>query len=738
MEPQVITKPLGANPPESKLYYGINVIEGLKLLADNSVHCICTSPPYFGLRDYETELAVWDATDPDCGHEWGEGNKCIKCGAWLGQLGLETAPADFVRHIVQVFREAKRVLRPDGTLWLNMGDSYAGSGGYSPDSPSNQNGSLQSGSRGSKKGGIKVTDGLKPKDLIGVPWRIALALQDDGWYLRSDIVWSKCLGATSVLYARGQKGTQPAMLKDLARLDPATVELWNGSDWTKVVRWERTTVPDAIVLELRSGECIPCTKDHRWPVENKGLVVASDLQIGDVLATTVLPDNPLKKDCALDADVGWFVGVYLAEGSKGKSGTVLQFAGHRREQTRFARLSAIAGRFDGTCRMHPTSENGVIVNLYGPTLVGIIDTYISGTDASTKHLHPRAWKRSNSFLKTLVEGYLHGDGHHDEDNGRHRLGFCRNLQLARDLRTLAARLGATLTLKPTESKMQERSFPSFRGEWRWERSGHFNEKSRSEIVNIRPAQGKVFYDVEVEDEPHLFALASGVLTHNSNPMPEPVKDRPTKAHEYIFLMAHPDSGGKYFYDVDAVREPMSEVTKQRDKYGFTGAFKGQFKGTPGEERFQQGKPIEDSSFYNERGRNKRTVWPVTVKSYKGAHFATWPEKLVEPMVKAATSEKGVCGECGAPWKRIAEKGEEDRWEPTCECGASSPVVKATVLDTFSGSATTGQVAMDLNRNYVGIDLRDDYLGLAQARLRGVKPPDITDTEDATTCFEEDW
>lgn len=139
--------------------------EVLKTIPEKSVNCIVTSPPYFGLRDY--------------GHE--------------NQIGLEQSPHEFVNEIVSVLREAKRVLRDDGTLWLNLGDSYAGSGKGRNADGSHSIGGKQSSNHGSVNGNIKKTahSGLKNKDLIGIPWRVALALQDDGWYLRQDIIWHK-------------------------------------------------------------------------------------------------------------------------------------------------------------------------------------------------------------------------------------------------------------------------------------------------------------------------------------------------------------------------------------------------------------------------------------------------------------------------------------------------------------------------------------------------------------------
>jgi len=154
-----------------------DVREQLASLPDGSVHCCVTSPPYWALRDY------------------GVG----------GQLGLEATPELFVAAMVDVFREVKRVLRDDGTLWLNLGDSYAHSGACGGGSPVDERkpeygrkGNASDASEGRKDDRIAqektrgtLPPGLKPKDLVGIPWRVAFALQADGWYLRQDIIWHK-------------------------------------------------------------------------------------------------------------------------------------------------------------------------------------------------------------------------------------------------------------------------------------------------------------------------------------------------------------------------------------------------------------------------------------------------------------------------------------------------------------------------------------------------------------------
>lgn len=130
-------------------------------IGDKYVQTCVTSPPYFGLRDY--------------GHG--------------GQIGLEETPEEYVRKLVEVFREVKRVLKDDGTLWLNIGDSYAANRTYQV--PSTKGGPKHSDSQAAGGKGSVVPDGMKPKDLIGIPWMLAFALRADGWYLRQDIIWHK-------------------------------------------------------------------------------------------------------------------------------------------------------------------------------------------------------------------------------------------------------------------------------------------------------------------------------------------------------------------------------------------------------------------------------------------------------------------------------------------------------------------------------------------------------------------
>jgi DNA modification methylase len=262
-------------------------------------------------------------------------------------------------------------------------------------------------------------------------------------------------------------------------------------------------------------------------------------------------------------------------------------------------------------------------------------------------------------------------------------------------------------------------------------------------------------------------LRSDVIWNKSNPMPESVTDRPTRSHEYIFLLT---KSPHYYYDQEAIREPYTEPlnrwggktkraspedskvwTEEGKKAGFTGLARRDTNCRP-----------------NPAGRNRRTVWEMRTKPYTDAHFATFPEELPERCILAGTSQKGACPVCGAPWKRIlkvdrsstgmerwdelendlSDKAKLDTdhnrknisgifkfaggttrettgWQPTCECGHNE-VVPCTVMDIFAGSGTTGAVAQRLGRKAILIELNPEYIKLINKRCN-LGYADITET-----------
>ena len=232
-------------------------------------------------------------------------------------------------------------------------------------------------------------------------------------------------------------------------------------------------------------------------------------------------------------------------------------------------------------------------------------------------------------------------------------------------------------------------------------------------------------------------------------MPESTRDRPTTGHEYLFLLA---KRGRYFYDAEAVKESST------GQNGAAADFKRTTKDhlLPGQSAIQHREEREPTT--DNGTRNLRSVWVINPGSYPGAHFATFPERLPELCIQAGTSARGVCDACGAPWQRVVdktfmpqpdvsqEKGVRGNgtqkpldvtnhrdgyprgttaatttgWRPTCTCNAGEPV-PATVLDPFNGSGTSGAVATMHGRNYIGLDLSDDYFEQAHQRIGHTQP-----------------
>lgn len=268
-------------------------------------------------------------------------------------------------------------------------------------------------------------------------------------------------------------------------------------------------------------------------------------------------------------------------------------------------------------------------------------------------------------------------------------------------------------------------------------------------------------------------LRSDIIWHKPNPMPESVTDRPTKSHEYIFLLSKSE---RYFYDAISIMEPA--------KYGEEHANKSTSWGT--NRKHPNKANVDDYAFAGENhttsrmedgeyGRNKRSVWTVPTAPYKGAHFATFPPDLIKPCILAGTSAKGCCPKCGAPWERVVETNNPSKhantgddmtggaaktgnpqtsnglhrngggvystastigWQPTCSCSpepcgdcdacvgghpeqcAISPMLKpvpCVVLDPFGGSGTTGMVSLELGRRAWLIELNPEYVKLIERR-----------------------
>lgn len=254
-------------------------------------------------------------------------------------------------------------------------------------------------------------------------------------------------------------------------------------------------------------------------------------------------------------------------------------------------------------------------------------------------------------------------------------------------------------------------------------------------------------------------LRSDIIWSKPNPMPESVTDRPTRAHEYLFLLT---KSQKYFFDQEAVREPWVEYERARrlreKENGLDTVYQTANEGKIGQTPQGQNGAVKNVKRRGElaegNGRNIHSVWTIATQPFPQFHFATFPEALVEPCIKAGTSERGYCPECGKPWVWMVDRAKvgdwnknRDRfgrgnhqnkngddivkingspylrgyypprtlgWSPSCDCNKDP--IPPLVLDPFSGAGTVALVAKRLLRDYIGIELKPDYITMSEKRL----------------------
>ncbi len=611
-----------------------HILDMLLQMPAESVQCIVTSPPYWGLRDYKIPPSVWGGK-PDCPHEWtetsapggnGDGKSfrrdkaagrhsgatqpglCIHCGAWRGCLGLEPTPELYIEHMVTIFRELRRVLRKDGTCWLNLGDSYCGGGrGGNPAESAHRK---QATNRGSLVAPSALPPGLKPKDLVGIPWRVAFALQADGWVLRSEIIWSK-------------NNPMPESVRDRPTKSHEQIFLFSKAKWAG---------PEGGIFHYISDQ------DARW------LALLLDTE-----------------------------GNICAKRARASSGT-----DHFGTQLSFANTS-----LELLYEAKRIISKGAVLKRQG--------------------------KNAPVFYYQL--------------SNRQAAALLYRLYPYLIVKKKQAALGIYLQTIIAESGQERRT-----------------KKGR--------LRGRLRDDAYTEELIKIWETMKS-LNHFGIPdiawLPEP---------QY----GHWESA-KYFYDQDAVREDSSPNTHRRGKINGSApsmAFKMDEIGSGNRNNpsFQAAmKDLPPGS-----GRNSRTVWTIPTQPTPEAHFATFPEELPRRCIKAGTSGKGACPQCGIPWERVVEKarsfesgsgksgndivgkqppvhgggetGDIRRgpcvsskttgWRLGCECAGLAPI-PCIVLDPFAGTAKTGKVAIELGRKFIGFDISAEYVRkFAQPRLQAAE------------------
>jgi len=445
-------------------------------------------------------------------------------------------------------------------------------------------------------------------------YRVGSILQDLGFWILNDVAWIKCLSGDTELFCMINERPLVTNLKDLARIDPNTNRIKLPSydtrgcfTWVNVVGMHKTEKSRGVRVVCEDGTWVECTPDHQFPVVRNGYIEflpASMLTPEDVLLQLRRFEMPhVVQSTGIDEELGTFIGWYLAEGSllDNQDGLQLSMSTDERPEAEYL-ISLIKQRYGVVGRIHAYGQRLHLI-FSSRFLVALVQRFIRGDDAKSKRLARESFFFGIDFLKGLLSGYLQGDGHWDEHNQRWRLGLCRNEGLIADLGVIVRLLEHRLHFSYTFASYQRGKAEIIRGEIRENKQGiwsfatledlglptrrDFHEGRRHSIhrlrsdykivtrknpIGVMPALAEQiihgdlqpvriqsiqagtlrrFYDIGLATN-HVFALANGLLTHNSNPMPNFRGVRFTNAHETL-IWAQKRKGARYTFNYEAMK-----------------------------------------------------------------------------------------------------------------------------------------------------------------------------------------
>lgn len=541
-----------------------NCIELLETLPDKSIDLIFADPPY----NLQLQNTLWrpnmtrvDAVDDDWDQFDSFGAYDAFTRAWLGAC--------------------RRVLKDDGTLWV-IGSYHN-------------------------------------------IYRVGAILQDLGFWILNDVVWVKCLAGDTELYALINEVPIVSTIKDLARIDPQKHQIRLPSydedgrfQWVDLLQWQKTEKSKGLLIQLEDGSWVEATPQHRFPVARAGNIEyleAQDLKPEDQLIKLrnfELPD--VMPATAMDRSIGEFVGWYLAEGNLLSENKGLQLSLAAKEQDIAEQLiKVIKEKFGVEGRIH-IYNNSLHLIFPGRFMIELIKRYVRGETAKNKRLTREAFCFGSEFLDGILEGYLKGDGHWDEGNQRWRIGFTKNKGLAIDLSVICQITNRRFRMNEGFVPYRDAKVEIIRGEIRgnaertWDYASiedlglpsrrHFGPGQQFSIANyrshyklitrksqdgemtqlaqgvihgdlnllkiksIQPGNLKTYYDLAVSGN-HVFAIANGLLTHNSNPMPNFRGVRFANAHETL-LWASKGKGARYTFNHHAMKNFNEEKQMRSD------------------------------------------------------------------------------------------------------------------------------------------------------------------------------
>jgi DNA modification methylase len=625
-----------------------DVLDGLRSLESESINCVATSPPYWGLRDYGAE----------------------------GQIGLEATPEAYVARLVEVFAEVRRVLREDGTLWLNLGDSFTGNA-----SPGGEATRTCSG-RPNARDPIPTTKrgpGLKPKDLCGIPWRVAFALQADGWWLRNAIVWAKRNPMPNSVTDRFSSTYEHVFLLtkaarywfDLDAVREEHARVWDERNCSPANAWAtgekagkvlgREVMPNSGIVDAlpnplgkNPGNC------WSFPEEVHDLLTLAVETHAQVLGPKQFGD--------LAAFVGRVVDQLIDTSARVQSDGAGADAAVTNE--------AVADAVEQFLRTKPLQPNLVVFR--GTPYATV--TIEQSPDAISVEFGRNRWVCSRERLtgQNVERGEV--VRHAFAVNGE---GFDALLVLVNWVRGLPLPSGVLDQLRI----LRRQAYGHLLAAAPPTHNGTISNQEAEEIRHLRTGAAEVFLiesvlAVAIHLQGVSVATPSGVVCG-------------TEAATGTALGA--SRNGACFH-APIIPLPIGQVNTTGD------------------------------------------VWRIATKPTPYAHFATWPPDLVERMILAGCPPK-VCAKCGEPWTIAGDTKwvtEGFGYVTACYCGTEHlipqeeldadptllddfeieppPPVPGVVLDPFAGSGTTTQVARKLGRRSIGIELNPAYEAVMRERL----------------------
>jgi len=778
--------------PVNKIVHG-HVLEVLKKFPDESVDCVITSPPYWGKRDYGEETVV----------EWSDGAVC--------QLGLEPTSELYVEHLIEIFGEVKRVLKPHGNVFVVIDDTYSGSGkGHGwldPKYPNARNGQLNP----------KQFENTAPrKSLCLVPELFATSMVYElGFILRNKIIWTKkvhiykdrttignampesvkdrlahtyeyvfhfvkepkywydlCLSGDTEIYIKENGLIKPVTLRMLYKMctnHPKSIEILTPFGW-KPLRGIVGTFPQKI-YRVQAGHIteIYASHNHRFPVSQRNnammfkrveeisnrhdrdylLFVPLSKYITPKITQIDLSKLGLKtkdgyiyaervrsykipKILNLDYDLGYFLGAWLAEGNI-ENKWKIRFS-LRKGEYLLHFLKTYLKRFNIHLTISEFREKNAVQAVFSnPVFVRIIRFFCLGNNSHDKGLNMDIILNTPAnFRKGILDGFMEGDGTENKDALYTSIASKR---LRDDLALLCSSLGYEFSKydETINGKIYYglRVFPRGKYKKRNRRFHKINKISHNRGSNQRTCKyipafeayfvgSKVeeveintdFYDLEVEGE--LFIINGGIITHNS-----------------AVRVPHKANAGWLKTSVKPIDRKTQTINKSPDSR----------------------EPITGSivAGFHPLGANPGDVLQINTEPFPEAHFAVFPTRLVEFLIKVGCPEQ-VCKRCGKPRERIVEKNyiptrpgknvltgksgsdlDPNKALHTSElstkrmmieyytvgwtdCGCGASFEPGIVLDPFLGSGTTALVALKMGRRFVGVEINRDYCEIALRRI----------------------